>query len=259
MTQKCCFTCGDSRHLQKDCPKIYRRQNGGSLRGQFNQMRLNPTSQERGNFNNAQNDSKYSTGQYNQSRGHFRGGFSTYRGNFRGNYRGNYTNHRGRNFMQNEYRSRSNQDDSNYGQNSRGSHYVQNSTRFQYQEQSSDDHDKTEESENRISFLGQVNGNKVNNKSEGKLNFLIDSGCTDHMINDKSYFTDIIMLKNPLKIAIAEDSNYLLAVGVGNIDAYSIINNKSTIHFKECSLCTRFKKKFAFSKEIRYCEYISNF
>ena len=34
------------------------------------------------------------------------------------------------------------------------------------------------------------------------------------------------MLENPLKIAIAEDNNYLLAVGVGNIDAYSIINDK---------------------------------
>ena len=58
------------------------------------------------------------------------------------------------------------------------------------------------------------------------MNFLIDSGCKDHMISDKSYFTDIIMLENPLKIAIVEDNNFMLAVGVGNIDAYSIINNK---------------------------------
>ena len=70
MAQKC-LTCGDSRHLQKDCPKNYQRQIRGSLRGQFNQMRLNPTSQEKGNFNYAQNGSKYSTGQYNQSRGHY--------------------------------------------------------------------------------------------------------------------------------------------------------------------------------------------
>lgn len=42
------------------------------------------------------------------------------------------------------------------------------------------------------------------------------------MVNDKVYFSDLIMLDNPIKIAIAKDASFLLATGVGNIQAYRV-------------------------------------
>jgi len=55
------------------------------------------------------------------------------------------------------------------------------------------------------------------------ITFFIDSGCTDHLINDTSYFNDLIMLKNLIKIVIAKDRDYIEAIGVGNIDVLSYV------------------------------------
>lgn len=64
--------------------------------------------------------------------------------------------------------------------------------------------------------------------SEGKsLTFCIDSACTDHLVNCKDYFNDCIMLKNPIKIAVAKDGDYMEAVGIGNILAISKVGNKT--------------------------------
>lgn len=38
------------------------------------------------------------------------------------------------------------------------------------------------------------------------LTFCINSGCTDHMVNDKKYFSSLLMLKKPIKIAVAKES-----------------------------------------------------
>lgn len=46
------------------------------------------------------------------------------------------------------------------------------------------------------------------------LKIFVDSGRTDHMVNE------------PFKIAVAKNENFLLAMGVGNINAISIAGNK---------------------------------
>jgi len=38
---------------------------------------------------------------------------------------------------------------------------------------------------------------EVNVSENGKVEWILDSGCTDHIINNKSYFTNYVCLKNP--------------------------------------------------------------
>nr|CAI5817189.1 unnamed protein product [Callosobruchus analis]CAI5820008.1 unnamed protein product [Callosobruchus analis] len=63
------------------------------------------------------------------------------------------------------------------------------------------------------------------NRGRGRLGFY--NGCTDHMVTEKDYFIDLCMLENPLKIAVAKDGDFLLVMGVGNIQVYSYVGSKS--------------------------------
>lgn len=56
---------------------------------------------------------------------------------------------------------------------------------------------------------------------ESTLTFCVDSDCTDHLVNNKNYFDNLLMLKEPIKIAVAKNGNYMEAVGVGNIKVLS--------------------------------------
>lgn len=62
--------------------------------------------------------------------------------------------------------------------------------------------------------------------------FCIDSGCTDHLVNNKNYFSELMMLNEPIKIAVAKDNNYMEAVGVGNIKVISKVQGKEI----ECTI-----------------------
>lgn len=68
--------------------------------------------------------------------------------------------------------------------------------------------------------------NKNETVSTDKLLFYIDSGCTDHLISDKSFFSDFMYLKNPINIAVAKNNNFMIATGVGNINMYSNVYGK---------------------------------
>lgn len=61
---------------------------------------------------------------------------------------------------------------------------------------------------------------------ESTLTFCVDSGCTDHLVNNKNYFDNLLMLKKPIKIAVAKNGNYMEAVGVGNIKVLSKLANE---------------------------------
>lgn len=65
---------------------------------------------------------------------------------------------------------------------------------------------------------------KFENKQE-ILKLYIDSGCTDHMVNQKEIFSSLLILKNPIHIAVAKNNDFLLAIGVGNI---KVISNLGT-------------------------------
>lgn len=67
----------------------------------------------------------------------------------------------------------------------------------------------------------------IQNTGSDTIKFFIDSGCTDHLINDKSYFENLMMLKNPIRIAIAKDKHYIEAIGIGDIKVLSYVNDKA--------------------------------
>ncbi|KAH8413841.1 hypothetical protein KR222_009127 [Zaprionus bogoriensis] len=44
-----------------------------------------------------------------------------------------------------------------------------------------------------------------------KCGFILDSGASDHLINDESLYTDSVELVPPLKIAVAKQGEYIYA------------------------------------------------
>jgi len=41
---------------------------------------------------------------------------------------------------------------------------------------------------------------EVNISENGKVEWILDSGCIDHIINNESYFTNYVYLKNPITV-----------------------------------------------------------
>lgn len=106
---------------------------------------------------------------------------------------------------------------------SRGTWRNYNNPRSNYVQQEQNEK-LTEElnEENSVCFMAGVDKkDKVCNKVN--LKFFIDSGCTDHMVSDKNYFSDLLLLSNPIKIAVAKSDIYLNALGVGNIKVFSLV------------------------------------
>lgn len=62
--------------------------------------------------------------------------------------------------------------------------------------------------------------------------FIIDSGCTDHICNNIDYFYNYVTLKEPINIAVAKSNEYMQAVGIGNIHCFVFVNN----NFVKCKL-----------------------
>ena len=48
---------------------------------------------------------------------------------------------------------------------------------------------------------------------------MLDSGCTDHIINSVDYFDKCIDLKGPVNIYL-EDNRYIKATKIGNVVSY---------------------------------------
>lgn len=69
----------------------------------------------------------------------------------------------------------------------------------------------------RVCFMHKVRTDYNKIEEIEKLKFYIDSGCTDHLVNNNKVFSEIIMLKEPIKIKIAKSNEHLEAVAVGNI------------------------------------------
>ena len=54
------------------------------------------------------------------------------------------------------------------------------------------------------------------NSLSGKIEWLLDSGCSDHIVNNDEYFYESVVLKTPVNVKIA-DGRVLKATLVGNI------------------------------------------
>lgn len=84
-----------------------------------------------------------------------------------------------------------------------------------------------EQNEDRnVCFMSDVR-KEVNQVDVSSIVFCIDSGCTDHLINGKEYFSDFMYLNNPIKIHIAKNNSFMEATGVGNLKVKSYVFGKS--------------------------------
>lgn len=86
----------------------------------------------------------------------------------------------------------------------------------------------SKEYEGGVSFMANLNQSRsnVSDKCTGMLKCFVDSGCTDHLVNDKCFFSNYIELKEPISIAVAKNHSFIKAIGVGNINCYSKVNNE---------------------------------
>ncbi|KAF2902233.1 hypothetical protein ILUMI_03950 [Ignelater luminosus] len=125
------------------------------------------------------------------NRGRGRGGFSAFRGRGRG--QNNFRNfHRGRGNFQNTNRE------------SQGSSF------------------------NTI-ITNNISASQDHKPRNGQIEWLLDSGCTDHIINNDKYFDRCEILQKPIKVKIGDGST-LEATKVGNIKVFfTVYGHKSEV------------------------------
>lgn len=83
------------------------------------------------------------------------------------------------------------------------------------------------------SFLTRIVNDGCNNKNNvetyacdsNKIDWILDSGCSDHIINNDSHYDEFINLKNPINVKIG-DGSILKGTKVGKIHSYFIVNGR---------------------------------
>lgn len=73
---------------------------------------------------------------------------------------------------------------------------------------------ETQTERTKIAFAA---GSMKNASKKNEIIFCLDSGATDHLINDNSYFNKSCELKNPIKINVAKNNESCIATEIGNI------------------------------------------
>ena len=85
--------------------------------------------------------------------------------------------------------------------------------------------------QNAMTFLseteGTVNYSSEVNNCENELEWVLDSGCSDHIINNDKYFVKLSKLENPINVKVG-DGRTLKATKVGDIKAKFITNFNET-------------------------------
>ena len=74
---------------------------------------------------------------------------------------------------------------------------------------------------------GKINKNIEVNNYENNLEWVLDSGCSDHIINNDKYFVKVNKLVNPINVKMG-DGRTLKATSVGNIKAKFVTNYNET-------------------------------
>jgi len=57
------------------------------------------------------------------------------------------------------------------------------------------------------------------------INWILDSGCTNHIVNQDKYFNRCVILKEPIKVRVG-DGRMLEATKIGNIETYFTVNSR---------------------------------
>ncbi|CAK1600453.1 unnamed protein product [Parnassius mnemosyne] len=79
---------------------------------------------------------------------------------------------------------------------------------------------------------------------KGQINWLLDSRCTDHIINTDEYFNSCEILNKPVKVKIG-DGTILEATKIGNIKTYFLVyGQKSEVTLTNVFFCKRNEGKF---------------
>ena len=77
-----------------------------------------------------------------------------------------------------------------------------------------------------VCFMSNLRNCSSYVKDSGNLTFCVDSGCTNHLMNDMTCFYELLMLEKPIRIAVAKTNHYMEAIGVGNIRVTSNVHNR---------------------------------
>lgn len=108
------------------------------------------------------------------------------------------------------------------GGNARGRYGRGTSQRWQQRSEGDRHHDNYESMGSFCTEIVERDRNRqieANVSENNKIEWILDSGCTDHIINKEAYYTNCVSLKNPIKVKV-EDGRSVQATKVDNIQTY---------------------------------------
>uniref|UniRef100_A0A8D8G220 Copia protein n=1 Tax=Culex pipiens TaxID=7175 RepID=A0A8D8G220_CULPI len=88
------------------------------------------------------------------------------------------------------------------------------------------DAEEGEETVPRGGFAFMTKTTELKRKGGSEVTWIIDSGCTDHMVNDSSLFLAEQTLKSSYPVSLAEEGQAIAATKVGFISAMSYVQGK---------------------------------
>ena len=93
-------------------------------------------------------------------------------------------------------------------------------------------------------FSATVQGRSANIESGNvkEINWILDSGCTDHVINNENYFYEFVNLKEPIKVKVG-DGRILKATKVGCVNSkFKVFDKEINIEMKDVFLVEEMDK-----------------
>lgn len=84
-----------------------------------------------------------------------------------------------------------------------------------------------------------VHNTEISDVGYNEIKWLLDSGCTDHIINDDKYFENYMLLKEPVNVYLG-DNRVVKATKVGNVTSYfdafgkkNVVDMKNVFYVKD--------------------------